>query len=213
VLTIASILRVNESPQGFRNALDAKIGEMQVPIMFVITAALVLAQEHEAQQPKETWQKPGSIQQPKGPWQKPGEIQVPKGIQAIRSQVDQCQRRFIVGSDALFEFDKSTLTTEAKETLNVLGPMIQKAGEHPVVLEGHTDALGKDAYNWDLSERRAGTVRNWLIERGFLKASLSQVQGFGKTRPAAPNTGPDGADNPAGRQKNRRVEVVIDTCK
>jgi len=48
---------------------------------------------------------------------------------------------------------------------------------------------------------------------GISRHQFVEGQGFGKTRPAAPNTDPDGADNPAGRQKNRRVEVVIDTCK
>jgi len=178
----------------------------------VLVAAAVVSLGH-GQQPKGTWQKPGEIQQPKGTWQKPGEIQVPKGIQAIHAQQDKCQNRLTVGADALFEFNKATLSEDARETLKALGPIIQKAGKHPIVVEGHTDSVGTDAYNMDLSEHRAKAVRDWLAEQHYLDATTSTVQAFGKTHPAAPNTNPDGSDNPAGRQKNRRVEVVIDTCK
>jgi outer membrane protein OmpA-like peptidoglycan-associated protein len=62
--------------------------------------------------------------------------------------------------------------------------------------------------------KRAETVRGWLDAHGFL-AGLPKVdvKGYGKTRPVAPNKKPDGSDDPAGRQKNRRVEVVADTCR
>jgi hypothetical protein len=71
------------------------------------------ALRYEIQKPRSTWQTPGEIQQPKGPWQTPGTFQVPKGIQAIHSEAGKCTQRFLVGSDALFEFDKSTLTADA----------------------------------------------------------------------------------------------------
>ena len=152
------------------------------------------------------------IQQPKGTWQKPGEIQVPKGIQAIRSQDETCSKRFLVGADALFEFDKATLTPDAEETLEALLPLLVKAGKHPATIEGHTDAKGSDAYNQTLSEKRAQAVKDWLVGRGAIAAS-TPIQGWGKRRPVAPNAKPDGSDDPAGRQKNRRVEVVLDLCK
>jgi len=154
-----------------------------------------------------TWQKPGEIQQPKGPWQVPGQIQVPKGIQAIRTQEDKCQRRLIVGADALFDFDKAELTPAALETLNALGPMIRKSGKHPVTVEGHTDSVGSSAYNQELSERRAQAVRDWLATQGYVDTVALSTKGYGKIRPVAPNTTAEG------RQKNRRVEIVIDTCQ
>ncbi|HXO43443.1 MAG TPA: OmpA family protein [Thermoanaerobaculia bacterium] len=165
----------------------------------------------EIQQPKGTWQKPGEIQQPKGPWQKPGEIQVPKGIQAIQAHESGCEQRLTTVADALFEFDKATLGADAEQTLAVLGPQIAQRGEHPIVIEGHTDAIGSDAHNQRLSEQRAAAVRAWLAAHRFVPAS-TPIKGYGKTRPVAPNANPDGSDNPAGRQKNRRVEVVIKTC-
>jgi outer membrane protein OmpA-like peptidoglycan-associated protein len=160
----------------------------------------------EIQQPKGTWQKPGEIQQPKGTWQRPGEIQVPKGIQAVQTTaVSRCEQRLSVVGDALFDFNKSNLRPEAEETLVAAGPEIAKLGGKPARIEGHTDAIGSDAYNFKLSEARATTVR------GMVPAA-TPIKGFGKTKPIAPNTTSDGRDDPEGRQKNRRVEVVFDTC-
>lgn len=165
----------------------------------------------EIQQPKGTWQKPGEIQQPKGKWQTPGEIQVPRGIQAIKTQNAKCQQRLSVVADALFEFDKATLNAQSEETLRALLPLLAKAGKHPVNIEGHTDAIGAADYNQRLSEKRAQAVKDWLVAQQAVPAAAT-IKGFGKTKPVAPNTKPDGSDDPAGRQKNRRVEVVIDTC-
>jgi outer membrane protein OmpA-like peptidoglycan-associated protein len=155
-------------------------------------------------------QKPGEIQKPKGTWQVPGQIQKPGDIQKVK---EQCRSRFLVASDTLFDFDKSDLTPAAEKVLSSLGPMIQKEGQHPISIEGYTDSLGGDSYNQALSERRARAVEDWLTAHGFLKASATSIQGYGKNKPLAPNTKPDGSDNPEGRQKNRRVEIVVDTCK
>jgi len=153
-------------------------------------------------------QQPGEIQQPKGPWQVPGEIQKPGDIRRVK---EQCTTRLSVGSDALFEFNKSELTPQAQKTLALLGPQIQKEGKHPVVIEGYTDSVGTTEYNQQLSEKRARAVADWFQGHGFLSAS--RTVGYGKNKPVAPNAKPDGSDNPEGREKNRRVEVVIDTCK
>jgi outer membrane protein OmpA-like peptidoglycan-associated protein len=155
-------------------------------------------------------QKPGEIQKPKGTWQVPGPIQKPGNIQKVK---EQCRSRYLVASDTLFDFDKSDLTPAAEKVLSSLGPMIQKEGQHPVSVEGYTDSIGGDSYNQALSQRRARAVEDWLTGHGFLKASATIIQGYGKSKPIAPNTKPDGSDNPEGRQKNRRVEIVVDTCK
>lgn len=150
------------------------------------------------------FQKPGEIQ-------KAGEIQVPRGIQAVHVATERCERRLTVGADALFAFDQWTLDPEAEETLVVVLPEIAKAGKHPVSIEGHTDGKGSDSYNDALSEKRAQTVKQWLVARGAVPPS-TRVIAWGKRKPVAPNQKPDGSDDPDGRQKNRRVEVVIDTC-
>jgi outer membrane protein OmpA-like peptidoglycan-associated protein len=173
-------------------------------------AAPAIAQQ-EIQKPRDTWQTPKEIQQPKGTWQQPGELQVPKGIQAIRTEDERCAKRFLVGADALFEFDQATLTPDAEETLAALVPLLAKAGKHPASVEGHTDAKGSDSYNQTLSEKRAHAVKDWLVTHSAAPAATA-AKGWGEQRPVAPNTRPDGSDDPAGRQKNRRVEVVLDLC-
>jgi outer membrane protein OmpA-like peptidoglycan-associated protein len=163
----------------------------------------------DIQQPKGTWQVPGEIKQPTGPWQTPGAIQRPGEIQTIR---EQCQQRFRMGADTLFAFNEWTLTPTAEKTLSELGPMIVKAGQHPVSIEGHTDAIGAADYNQRLSEQRAQAVKGWLVAHKYVPAS-APARGYGKDKPVAPNVKPDGSDNPEGRQLNRRVEVVVDTCR
>ncbi len=96
--------------------------------------------------------------------------------------------------------------------LAALGDMIKKYGQHPVAVEGHTDAVGSDDSNQGLSERRATAVKQWLHFHQY-KDESAQTTGYGKKKPVAPNTLPNGKDNPAGRSKNRRVEIVVDTCK
>ena len=178
----------------------------------LLVLALPAFARQEIQKPKDKWQQPKEIQKPRDTWQTPGAIQVPKGIQAIRTEEAKCTKRFSVGADALFEFDKASLTPDAAETLNALLPLLAKAGKHPASIEGHTDAKGSDSYNQALSEKRAQTVKDWLVAKGALPAA-TPTQGWGKRRPVAPNAKPDGSDDPAGRQKNRRVEVVLDLCK
>ncbi len=77
-----------------------------------------------------------------------------------------------------------------------------------ITLEGHADAIGNDAYNLELSRWRADAVAQELVARGVRRDRLA-VEGFGERRPIAPNTLPDGKDNPAGRALNRRVEAVV----
>jgi outer membrane protein OmpA-like peptidoglycan-associated protein len=163
----------------------------------------------EIQHPRGQWQKPGDIQQPKGTWQQPGEFQKPGEIQSVK---EHCHLRLRVGSDALFEFDKATLTAAAEKSLSGLPALIAQAGRHPVSVEGHTDAIGDDRYNQTLSEKRAAAVRDWLAAHGAVPAG-TPVKGYGKRKPVAPNRKPDGSDDPEGRARNRRVEVLIDTCR
>jgi outer membrane protein OmpA-like peptidoglycan-associated protein len=174
-------------------------------------AAAQSSQGGTIQQPTGNWQVPGAIQQPTGIWQVPGAILVPKGIQAVRSFDEPCDKRLGVLGDALFDFDKAALRTDAEETLAAAGGEIVKAGKHPVAIEGHTDSIGGADYNMTLAENRARAVRDWLAAHRFVAADRA-IKGYGKTRPIAPNTMPDGKDDPQGRQKNRRVEIVIGTC-
>ena len=122
----------------------------------------------------------------------------------------KCEQRVRLGADVLFAFDSARLTSEAAPTLAELRRRLATTST-PVRIEGHTDGKGSDAYNDRLSLDRAQSVRDELVREGLTEARL-HATGFGKKSPVAPNTKPDGSDDPAGRRKNRRVEVVISTC-
>jgi fibro-slime domain-containing protein len=135
-----------------------------------------------------------------------------KRITKIETVRKGCTERLTLGADTLFAFDEATLAPAAQRTLKLLGPTIKKTGTHLVHIFGYTDSIGSDSYNQALSQRRARSVRDWLAAHGYVKSSTA-IQGFGKQLPLAPNTNADGSDNPQGRAKNRRVEVLINTCK
>jgi outer membrane protein OmpA-like peptidoglycan-associated protein len=117
--------------------------------------------------------------------------------------------RIDMATDVLFDFDKSTLLPKARQTLHKAAGIIRDKAKGAVRIEGYTDGKGSDAYNQKLSERRANAVRDWFAKNEELSAVQFDTQGFGAKNPVAPNKKPDGSDNPAGRQKNRRVTIVI----
>ena len=118
--------------------------------------------------------------------------------------------RIELAADVLFDFDKATIKPEAATALHNVAEIIKEKGKgRSVRIDGHTDRKGSDAYNQKLSERRAASVKQWLSKKEGLGQVKMTTQGFGATKPIAPNTKPDGSDNPDGRQKNRRVEIVI----
>lgn len=112
-------------------------------------------------------------------------------------------------SDVLFDFDKSVIRAEARPALVRLSEVLGAMPRARVAITGHTDAMGADAYNQALSERRAVSVRAWLVARGIAAGRLSAA-GKGESMPVAPNAHPDGSDDPAGRQRNRRVAFLIE---
>lgn len=105
-------------------------------------------------------------------------------------------------SDILFDHDSSELRSQSRTTLRELANNFRRYPENVIVIEGHTDATGSDAYNQRLSERRASSVADYLIDQG-VSASVITVYGFGELRPKETN------DTPEGRQLNRRVEIHI----
>jgi outer membrane protein OmpA-like peptidoglycan-associated protein len=109
----------------------------------------------------------------------------------------------------LFDFDKADLRPDARPVLEKLAKVARYYAGAPVRVDGHTDAVGTPAYNRSLSQRRADAVKDWLAAAGGVQAGRLQARGLGETEPVAPNQNPDGSDNPAGRQRNRRVEVVV----
>ncbi|MBN4072215.1 OmpA family protein, partial [Flavobacteriales bacterium AH-315-E23] len=108
----------------------------------------------------------------------------------------------------LFEFDRSNIQEESFEELDKLVAMLRAKPNIRAEIAGHTDHKGPASYNQALSERRSASVVKYLVDKGIATKRLI-VRGYGETRPIAPNTFPDGKDNPEGREKNRRTEVRI----
>jgi outer membrane protein OmpA-like peptidoglycan-associated protein len=117
--------------------------------------------------------------------------------------------RIDLAADVLFDYDKSDILPKAQLTLAQAAQVIREKAKGTVRIEGYTDAKGFDAYNQKLSDRRAASVKSWFVNKENLRKVSFETQGFGAKNPIAPNTKPDGADDPAGRQKNRRVEIII----
>jgi outer membrane protein OmpA-like peptidoglycan-associated protein len=117
--------------------------------------------------------------------------------------------RIELAADVLFDFDKADIKPDARNALKQVGDVVKEKGKGAVRIEGHTDAKGADAYNQKLSERRANSVRDWLVKNEGLKNVRFATAGLGAKKPAVSNTKPDGSDDPEGRQKNRRVEIVV----
>jgi len=114
-----------------------------------------------------------------------------------------------LAADVLFDFDKADILPKAQDALKQVAAVIREKAKGVVQIEGHTDSKGSDAYNQRLSERRANAVRDWLVNKEGLKNVRFATQGFGARKPVAPNKKPDGSDDPEGRQKNRRVEIIL----
>jgi outer membrane protein OmpA-like peptidoglycan-associated protein len=105
-------------------------------------------------------------------------------------------------ADILFDFDKATLRRDVEFNLVKIATILNQFGEMNVLVEGHTDAIGTDEYNLQLSKKRAQAVNDFLVSQGVEAKRLSW-EGYGKTRPVAEN------DTDENRQKNRRVDLVI----
>ncbi|MGY0797881.1 OmpA family protein [Lysobacter sp. A286] len=108
-----------------------------------------------------------------------------------------------------FDFDKSTLRPDAVAILSEAVQILQRYPDLKVEVAGHTDSKGTDAYNQSLSERRATAVYDYLSSNGVDASRMVGPNGYGESRPIAPNTNPDGSDNPEGRAQNRRTELNV----
>ena len=121
--------------------------------------------------------------------------------QVLRTR-DTARGLIVSMPDVLFDFNKYTLKPEARERLARISGIVLAYPDLHLNIEGYTDSIGSDEYNQILSEKRAATVRDYLISSGV---SINNVvaQGFGKTNPVADNS------TPSGRKLNRRVDMVV----
>ncbi|KQW35785.1 MULTISPECIES: OmpA family protein [Pseudomonas] len=140
----------------------------------------------------------------------------PKGVQVdadgcpppvpapVVEEVVVVQEETIVIRDVHFEFNKATLTPADKDVLSTVATRLkQEASTAQLRVTGHTDSVGSDAYNQRLSEKRANSVVQYLVENGVPRASFVSVSGAGESQPVADNKTADG------RAMNRRTEIKI----
>jgi len=121
---------------------------------------------------------------------------------AILQTRDTARGLIVNLSDVLFDTAKFSLRPEAREKLAKVAGIVEGHPGLSLAVEGYTDSVGGDDYNQKLSEQRGGSVRDYLVQQGMAGNSVSS-KGFGKSQPIASN------DTAAGRQQNRRVELVI----
>lgn len=129
-----------------------------------------------------------------------------------RRQIDELQAEVtdrglvLTLGDVLFATNSAELQSRANSNLDKLVGFLKEYPERRVQIEGHTDNVGSVQYNQDLSQRRANSVRDYLTQHGIASQRLSTA-GMGMGQPVASN------DSSAGRQQNRRVEIIIENPK
>ncbi len=129
-------------------------------------------------------------------------------MQKALSQIAETRRTALglvmnLGEDTLrFDFDKATLRPENRELLSRIAGVLLTSKGYRIDVFGHTDDIGTEEYNLKLSQRRAQSVRNYLVEAG-VDPEIITTKGFGKSSPRVPGT------TPQARAANRRVEIAI----
>ncbi|UIR57671.1 OmpA family protein [Sphingobacterium sp. SRCM116780] len=128
------------------------------------------------------------------------------GLKDVKRDFENATRtdegiKFTISSDLLFPTNSSYLSDKAKLELSKVAKLL-KENKKKIRVDGHTDATGTEVYNQWLAEKRANSVKKFLTDAGIDDARIL-AKGIGQTKPVANNKTPEG------RQKNRRVEVII----
>jgi outer membrane protein OmpA-like peptidoglycan-associated protein len=129
-------------------------------------------------------------------------LQLEGALKELDAEVTSREIRIRLSADVLFDLDKSTLKPEAESQLQKLAMVVKAKPGARVAIEGHTDVQGEETYNQKLSEARAESVRQWLVNQQ-IEGSQITTQGFGETRPVRKGT------TAVDHQANRRVEIRI----
>jgi outer membrane protein OmpA-like peptidoglycan-associated protein len=128
------------------------------------------------------------------------ELRQIEGVEVTRPSEGEISVRLT--NDILFDYDSAKLRAASRTTLDELASNFKQYPDNRIVVEGHTDSQGTDAYNQRLSESRAANVADFLIDQGVSAGNII-VYGYGESRPKSSN------DTAEGRQLNRRVEIHI----
>ncbi len=138
-----------------------------------------------------------------------GSAVLERALADLNADVTAEQVKVNLSADLLFDFDSADIKPAAGPQLEKVATVVKAYPGAQISIEGHSDGKGAADYNQRLSERRADTVADWLVVHAGLDRANLHTRGWGMTRPVAPNTRPDGSDDPEGRAKNRRVEIVV----
>ena len=136
------------------------------------------------------------------PLEKPGKLPKLELVPPVPS-IEANSLLITLDSGVLFDVDKYDIRPEAEEVLKNLATVLKEAGVKNFEIDGHTDSDASDEHNQVLSENRANSVKNFLASQG-VTAEIT-TKGYGESRPVASN------DTAEGKQKNRRVEIIIPT--
>jgi len=150
--------------------------------MKLLGDARMLAKEAEGCQPPPPVAQPEPVPAPAPP--QPGKVCISLNVQ--------------------FDFDKADVKAKYHDVIGKVAEFMKKYPTTTATIEGNTDNRGKYSYNMKLSERRAESVRNYLIEKFGIESSRLSTKGYGATKPVATN------NTAAGRQKNRRIDALIE---
>jgi OOP family OmpA-OmpF porin len=131
-----------------------------------------------------------------------------EAIGALGGEVTDRGIEVALPDSVLFDFGSAALRPESSQQLSLIAGLAAAFPDAPLTIGGHADSVGSDADNQLLSQNRAAVVAQALSTLG-VDTDRMTATGFGESRPVAPNTNPDGSDNPVGRQLNRRVEVLV----
>ncbi|HEV2722256.1 MAG TPA: OmpA family protein [Thermoanaerobaculia bacterium] len=128
------------------------------------------------------------------------ELRQIQGVSVTRTANDELN--VTVRNEVLFDFNSSALRSASRSSLRDMANVFEKYPNTTIEVAGHTDSIGSAAYNQRLSERRAGSVENYLENLGVNGSRIDAI-GYGKSQPRATNS------TAAGRQLNRRVEIHV----
>ena len=122
---------------------------------------------------------------------------------AVEVRETEEEIQVLLGAEILFDTGQFALKPAATGALQQVAELLKGYPDLPILIEGHTDSVGRPQANQTLSENRAESVKSWLVDDAEVPAARITTKGYGHTAPAATN------DTPEGRQKNRRVEIKL----
>ncbi|PJB15911.1 MAG: hypothetical protein CO118_01690 [Flavobacteriales bacterium CG_4_9_14_3_um_filter_32_8] len=135
-----------------------------------------------------------------------------KNVITLINEIDEvikiAENENFVISKILYDYDSDAINEDAAKELDKLVLILKKNKDIGVELSSHTDAIGSDKFNMELSQKRADKAVEYVVSKGIDKSKII-AKGFGESYPVAPNELPDGKDNPMGRAKNRRTEFKV----